>query len=54
MDGTEISHNPSQLLKMSRAAKITFAGTMSMAIGIVIFVHYGQQAEQAVRIIYTS
>ncbi|KAI9790256.1 MAG: hypothetical protein M1816_005281 [Peltula sp. TS41687] len=32
---------------MSRAAKLTLAATSTMAIGIVVGVHYGQQAEQA-------
>ncbi|KAF2228615.1 hypothetical protein EV356DRAFT_457408 [Viridothelium virens] len=32
---------------MSQAAKLTLAGTTLGAIGIVIFVHYGQQAERA-------
>lgn len=33
---------------MSRAAKLTLAGTSAMAAGIVIFVHYAQRAEKAV------
>ena len=33
---------------MAQAAKLTLAGTTLGAIGIVIFVHYGQQAERAV------
>ncbi|KAL9086893.1 MAG: hypothetical protein Q9165_006899 [Trypethelium subeluteriae] len=32
---------------MSQGAKLTLAGTTLGAIGIVIFVHYGQQAERA-------
>ncbi|KAI9855478.1 MAG: hypothetical protein M1824_006074 [Vezdaea acicularis] len=32
---------------MSRAAKLTLAGTSAMAAGIVIFVHYAQRAEKA-------
>ncbi|KAI9758704.1 MAG: hypothetical protein M4579_002879 [Chaenotheca gracillima] len=32
---------------MSRASKLTLAGTSAMAVGIVIFVHYGQKADQA-------
>ncbi|MCJ1353009.1 MAG: hypothetical protein MMC33_002993 [Icmadophila ericetorum] len=32
---------------MSRAAKLTLAGTSAMAIGIVVFVHYAQQSEKA-------
>ncbi|KAF2258423.1 hypothetical protein CC78DRAFT_428636, partial [Lojkania enalia] len=32
---------------MSRASKITLATTSLSAIGIVIFVHYAQRAEQA-------
>ncbi|MCJ1299465.1 hypothetical protein MMC08_002257 [Hypocenomyce scalaris] len=32
---------------MSRAAKLTLAGTSLMAAGIVVFVHYSQQAEKA-------
>ncbi|KAI9777524.1 MAG: hypothetical protein M1839_008818 [Geoglossum umbratile] len=32
---------------MSRAAKLTLAGTTAMATGIVIFVHYAQQTEKA-------
>lgn len=35
---------------MSQAAKITLAGTSLGAIGIVIMVHYQQQAEKAVRL----
>ena len=33
---------------MSRAAKLTLAGTSFMAAGIVVFVHYAQQSEKAV------
>ncbi|KAL9628376.1 MAG: hypothetical protein Q9164_007300 [Protoblastenia rupestris] len=32
---------------MSRASKLTLAGTTASAIGIVIMVHYQQQAEKA-------
>ncbi|MCJ1257131.1 hypothetical protein MMC24_004956 [Lignoscripta atroalba] len=32
---------------MSRAAKLTLAGTSAMATSIVVFVHYSQQAEKA-------
>ncbi|KAI9762078.1 MAG: hypothetical protein M1840_001487 [Geoglossum simile] len=32
---------------MSRAAKLTLAGTTAVAAGIVVFVHYAQQAEKA-------
>tara|TARA_R110002060_G_scaffold4211_5_gene6662 strand:+ start:713 stop:865 length:153 start_codon:yes stop_codon:yes gene_type:complete len=35
---------------MSRPAKLTLAGTSLFAIATVFFVHYGQQAEKAVRI----
>ena len=34
---------------MSRAAKLTLAGTSAMAASIVLFVHYTQRAEKAVR-----
>jgi hypothetical protein len=34
---------------MSRASKLTLATTSLGAIGIVIFVHYSQRAEKAVR-----
>jgi len=34
---------------MSRASKVTLATTSLMAAGIVVFVHYAQQAEKAVR-----
>ena len=37
---------------MSRAAKLTLAGTSVMAAGIVVFVHYAQQSEKAVGIFY--
>ena len=33
---------------MSRASKLTLAGTTAIAMGIVFFVHYGQTAEKAV------
>jgi hypothetical protein len=33
---------------MSKAAKLTLASTTAMAAGIVLFVHYSQQAEKAV------
>ena len=33
---------------MSRAAKLTLAGTSVMAVGIIVFVHYAQQSEKAV------
>ncbi len=33
---------------MSRAAKLTLAGTSLMAAGTVLFVHYAQQSEKAV------
>ncbi|SLM35666.1 hypothetical protein LPUS_05018 [Lasallia pustulata] len=32
---------------MSRASKLTLAGTSLVAAGIVVFVHYAQQAEKA-------
>ncbi|KAL8789452.1 MAG: hypothetical protein Q9195_006818 [Heterodermia aff. obscurata] len=32
---------------MSRAAKLTLAGTSAMAVGIVYFVHFQQKAEKA-------
>ncbi|KAE8441508.1 hypothetical protein EG329_004896 [Mollisiaceae sp. DMI_Dod_QoI] len=32
---------------MSRAAKLTLAGTTLAAVATVVFVHYGQQAEKA-------
>ncbi|KAI9885111.1 MAG: hypothetical protein M1823_003079 [Watsoniomyces obsoletus] len=32
---------------MSRAAKITLAGTFAVTAAVVVSVHYGQQAEQA-------
>lgn len=38
-------------LEMSRASKLTLAGTSLMTAGIVVFVHYAQQAEKAVSII---
>jgi hypothetical protein len=34
---------------MSRASQVTLASTLAGAIGIVIFVHYSQRAEKAVR-----
>ena len=34
---------------MSRASKLTLAGTSCMAVGIVVFVHFAQKAEKAVR-----
>ena len=34
---------------MSRASKLTLAATSLGAIGIVVFVHYSQRAEKAVR-----
>jgi protein PET117 len=34
---------------MSRAAKLTLAGTSLFALSTIIFVHYSQQAEKAVR-----
>jgi len=33
---------------MSRAAKLTLAGTSLFAIGTIVFVHHAQQAEKAV------
>ena len=33
---------------MSQASKLTLAGTSLVAAGIVVFVHYSQQAEKAV------
>ena len=36
------------LTRMSRAAKLTLAGTSLMAAGTIIFVHYAQQSEKAV------
>lgn len=35
--------------EMSTKAKITLAGTLSGAIGIIVFVHYAQKSEKAVR-----
>ncbi|KAI4086141.1 MAG: hypothetical protein LQ348_003978 [Seirophora lacunosa] len=32
---------------MSRASKLTFAGTSLAAVATVFFVHYGQQSERA-------
>ena len=37
-----------QALKMSRAAKLTLAGTSAMAVSIVYFVHFQQKSEKAV------
>lgn len=37
---------------MSRASKLTLAATSLGAIGIVIFVHYSQRAEKAVRALF--
>jgi hypothetical protein len=34
---------------MSRASKLTLAGTSLVAAGIVYFVHWAQEAEKAVR-----
>jgi hypothetical protein len=34
---------------MSRAAKLTLAGTSLFAVGTIFFVHFQQQAEKAVR-----
>ena len=36
---------------MSRASKLTLAGTSLGAIGIVVLVHYQQQSEKAVSIL---
>lgn len=36
---------------MSTASKVTLGMTALSTIGIVVFVHYGQKAEQAVRVI---
>ncbi len=33
---------------MSTASKVTLAGTALGAVGVVVFVHYGQKIEQAV------
>jgi hypothetical protein len=33
---------------MSRAAKLTLAGSSLFALGTIVFVHYAQQAEKAV------
>ena len=33
---------------MSRAAKLTLAGTSLGAAGVIVFVHYAQKAEKAV------
>ena len=38
-----------RLYNMSRASKLTLAGTAASAVGIVILVHYQQQAEKIVR-----
>lgn len=35
---------------MSKASKLTLAGTLSFAIGTVVFVHFQQQAEKNVRL----
>ena len=44
-----IVHTPKEPHQtMSRAAKLTLAGTTAAAAGIVVFVHYAQQAEKAV------
>ncbi|KAI9817263.1 MAG: hypothetical protein M1827_001376 [Pycnora praestabilis] len=32
---------------MSRASKLTLAGSTALAAGIVVFVHYAQQSEKA-------
>lgn len=37
---------------MSTVAKLTLASTAVSAIGVVVFVHYAQRAEQAVRLPY--
>lgn len=42
-------HTRLHLHEMSRAAKLTLAGTSLGAMGIVVLVHYQQQAEKAVR-----
>jgi protein PET117 len=34
---------------MSRAAKLTLFGTSMFAVGTIVFVHFQQQAEKAVR-----
>jgi hypothetical protein len=39
---------------MSVASKITLAATTLSAVGIISFVHYGQKAEQAVRLPSTA
>lgn len=39
---------------MSRAAKLTLAGTSLFAIGTVAFVHYAQTAEKAVYLLILS
>jgi protein PET117 len=39
---------------MSRAAKLTLAGTSLFAISTVFFVHYAQQAEKSVRPLFFS
>ena len=39
---------------MSRAAKLTLAGTSLFAIGTIVFVHHAQQAEKAVRFYFTQ
>lgn len=39
---------------MSTAAKVTLATTTLSAIGIVVFVHYQQKADQAVRSLYVA
>lgn len=40
--------NRASKFDMSRASKLTLAGTSLVAAGIVVFVHYAQQAEKAV------
>lgn len=42
-------HTRLHIREMSRAAKLTLAGTSLGAMGIVVLVHYQQQAEKAVR-----
>lgn len=48
LDTTSYEHHLS-LSTMSTASKITLVSTAASAVGIVIFVHYAQKAEQSVR-----
>ena len=39
---------------MSNASKLTLLGTSLSAVGIIFFVHWAQQSEKAVRLIWTQ